>query len=38
MLRDITKLRVETDKALSGPSSVKSSKNSDEAPAAPAQP
>ena len=38
MLRDITKLRVETDKALSGPSSVKSSKNSDDAPAAPAQP
>ncbi|MEY2666462.1 MAG: hypothetical protein RLZZ384_633, partial [Pseudomonadota bacterium] len=38
MLRDITKLRVETDKALSGPSSVKASKNLDEAPAAPAQP
>ena len=38
MLRDITKLRVETDKALSGTSSIKSSKNSDEAPAAPAQP
>ena len=38
MLRDITKLRVETDKALSGPSSVKSSKPVDEAPAAPAQP
>lgn len=38
MLRDITKLRVETDKALSGPSSVKSSKTVDEAPAVPAQP
>jgi uroporphyrin-3 C-methyltransferase len=38
MLRDITKLRVETDKALSEPSSVKSSKPVDEAPAAPAQP
>ncbi len=40
MLRDITKLRVETDKALSGSTSVKASKNSDDAPAsaAPAQP
>jgi len=38
MLRDITKLRIETDKALSGPSSVKSSKSSDEVPATPAQP
>lgn len=38
MLRDITKLRIETDKALASPPSVKAAKAADDTPATTAQP